>query len=187
MPVRTGGKIDMKKIMAFTFAAVMLLAFGACGNTDSGNNGGAATNPPASTEPDNGASSVQPTVDEIWAAIEEKISDDIPDSEDLDAETVKTLTGIDADKFEEFIYKYPVMNVHASEFLVAKCKDGELDAVKEQILAHQKTAEEQWEHYLPEQLELVQNYKLETNGNYVFFCISYGADTAAEVFNGLFR
>ena len=37
--------------------------------------------------------------------------------------------------------------------------------------------------YLPEQLELVQNYKLVTNGNYILFAVSEYADEAVTAFN----
>ena len=43
--------------------------------------------------------------------------------------------------------------------------------------------EAQWSSYLPAQLELVQNYQLVINGNYILFAVSEYAEEAVEIFN----
>ncbi len=108
---------------------------------------------------------------------------DIPSLSDVDADTFSALYGIDTGDLTRFVCKMPMMNVQATEFFIAEVKEGKMDAVKAGVEVRQADLEEQWSQYLPEQLELVQNYKLVTNGNYILFAISDQADKAVELFN----
>lgn len=116
----------------------------------------------------------------LWTSIEEKI--ELPSMMDLDSDTLSALYGIDAANLESYLAKIPFMNVHATEFFIAKVKDGQMDAVKEAINNRQVALDEQWSQYLPEQYDLVKNYKLETIGNYVLFCICDKADEVVTLF-----
>lgn len=100
-----------------------------------------------------------------------------------DSEILSALYGIDSADLEEYVCQIPLMNVQATEFFLAKVVDGKMDTVKAAVQNRQAALEEQWSLYLPEQLELVQNYKLITNGNYILFAVSYEADAVAEIFN----
>lgn len=121
-------------------------------------------------------------VSDIWAAIE--ASAEFPSLMDVNDTILSDLYGIDAaGDLEEYVAKMPLMNVSATEFFVAKVKDGRMDAVQSALEARQDSLEEQWSNYLPEQLALVQNYKLVTNGNYILFCIAENADQVVEIFN----
>ena len=91
--------------------------------------------------------------------------------------------GIDPADLEAYISKTPMMNTNATEFFIAKVKDGKMDAVKAAIQARQASLENQWSTYLPDQYEMVKNYKLTTNGNYIFFAISEYAEQAEKLFN----
>lgn len=108
---------------------------------------------------------------------------DLPSLMDVDADTLSALYGIDTADLEEYICKMPMMSVQATEFFIAKVKDGKLDAVKAALEQRQKDLEEQWSQYLPAQLELVQNYKLVSNGNYILFAVSESAPDAVSAFN----
>lgn len=132
---------------------------------------------------DNNADAGDKNVDltELWTTIEEQ--NELPFLEQLDDETLSAVYGIDAADLESYVAKIPVMNVHATEFFIAKVKDGKLDTVTEALTQRQANLLVQWEHYLPEQLALVENYKLQANGDYVLFCVSEHADTVLELFN----
>ena len=119
-------------------------------------------------------------VESIWADISKN---ELPAFTDLDADLLSSIYGIDAGDLEEYICKMPLMNVQATEFFIAKVKDGKMDTVKKALQAHQADLEEQWSQYLPEQLELVQNYKLVTSGSYVLFAVTEYADSAVTAFN----
>ena len=58
-----------------------------------------------------------------------------------------------------------------------------MDTVKAGIAKRQADLVEQWKQYLPAQLELVENYKLVTNGNYVMFAVTEYADDVVSIFN----
>lgn len=119
-------------------------------------------------------------VEQIWDEIKEITT--LPSMADVDGEVLSALYGIDAADLEEYICKTPMMNVHATEFFLAKVKDGRMDAVKSGIQGRQANLVEQWSMYLPDQLELVENYQLVVSGNYVLFAISPDAAAAADVF-----
>lgn len=117
----------------------------------------------------------------LWTSIEESM--ELPFLESLDDETLQAVYGIDPADLDSYVVKIPVMNVHATEFFLAKVKDGNMDTVTDSLTQRQADLLKQWERYLPEQYELVENYKLQANGNYVLFCVSEHADEMLELFN----
>ena len=108
---------------------------------------------------------------------------DLPNLMELDDSTMSSLYGISASDLVSYKCYMPMMAVHATEFFVAEVKDGKMDTVKAGIAKRQADLQAQWSQYLPEQLELVENYKLVTHGNYVLFAISEQADAAVTAFN----
>ena len=84
------------------------------------------------------------------------------------------------DRKKEFC---PEISVQATEFFIAEVKEGKMDAVKAAVEKRQADLVQQWSQYLPEQLELVENYQLVTSGNYILFAISEYADQAVSAFN----
>lgn len=131
---------------------------------------------PAPVEP-------EPTVDVVqstWNAISQL---DIPSLSDVDAETLSALYGINTDDLVSYVCKMPAISVQATEFFIAEVKDGKMDAVKAAVEKRQADLVQQWSQYLPEQLELVENYQLVTSGNYILFAISEHADQAVSAFN----
>lgn len=108
---------------------------------------------------------------------------DLPSMMELDDATMSSLYGINTSDLVSYKCYMPMMAVHATEFFIAEVKDGKMDAVKAGIAKRQADLEAQWSQYLPEQLELVKNYKLVTNGNYVLFAVSEYADQAVSAFN----
>lgn len=116
----------------------------------------------------------------VWSGISKL---QLPNLMALDSATLSALYGINASDLVSFECHIPVTAVHATEFFVAEVKSGKMDAVKAGIAKRQADLKAQWSQYLPEQLELVENYKLVTSGNYVLFAISDQADQAVSVFN----
>lgn len=120
-------------------------------------------------------------VQDVWDSIAGEI--ELPSFEDMDGEILSALYGIDSANLVRYIGKVPLMNVQATEIFIAQVKDGSMDAVKAGIAKRQADLLDQWSTYLPEQLKLVENYKLVTNGNYVLFAISHEAERMVEIFN----
>ena len=119
---------------------------------------------------------VQSTWDDI-----SKLS--LPNLTAMDAATLSAMYGINASDLEEYVCMMPLMGVHSTEFFIAEVKDGKMDTVKAGIAKRQADLDAQWSQYLPDQYELVKNYKLVTNGNYVLFAISEYADKAVSIFD----
>ena len=119
-------------------------------------------------------------VQSVWNDIS-KLS--LPNLTAMDDATLAAMYGINASDLEEYICMMPLMGVHSTEFFIAKVKDGKMDTVKAGIAKRQADLDAQWSQYLPDQHELVKNYKLVTNGNYVLFAISEYASDAVSIFN----
>lgn len=134
------------------------------------------TQEPSATPAPSGDASVS----DIWAAIE--ASAEFPSLMDVNDTILSDLYGIDAaGDLEEYVAKMPLMNVSATEFFVAKVKDGRMDAVKDACEARAETLK--GGNLYPSTVELVENYKLIANGDYLLFCIAENADQVVEIFN----
>ena len=142
--------------------------------------------PPASSAPSTQPTPTpepEPQVDVVQSVWNEIAKLDIPALSDVDAETLAALYGISADDLVSYVCKMPAISVQATEFFVAEVKDGKMDAVKAGVESRQAALVQQWSQYLPEQLELVENYQLVTSGNYILFAVSEYADEAVSAFN----
>lgn len=131
---------------------------------------------PAPTE----APAAELSAEDVWNAV--SAGRELPDFMDLDDGLLSDLYGIDAGDLDSFVAKVPMINVKATEFFIAKVKSGKMDAVKDGIAKRQADLDEQWSMYLPDQLELVQNYKLVESGDYVMFAICEDADDVVKAF-----
>lgn len=96
----------------------------------------------------------------------------------ITTEELSMLMEINSEDVKAVIGKVPLMNVHASMYLVIEAKEGAVDTVKEKVDAYALAQEAQWQLYLPEQYELVKQRKTGVVGNYVYLIIS---ETSAEL------
>lgn len=135
---------------------------------------------PAPTEEPSEAPAETSKIQAAWTAISDR---ELPSFMDLDDELLSALYGIDAADLVEYIGKIPFMNTQATEFFIAQVQPGKMDTVKAALEARQADLLEQWKQYLPEQLELVENYKLVTSGDYVLFAVTQYADDVVSAFN----
>lgn len=100
---------------------------------------------------------------------------------DVDAALLSDLYGIESSDLVEFVAKMPLMSAHVTEFLIAQCAPGRVDAVKAACEARLETLK--GGNQYPETLTLLENYKLVTSGDYLLFCIDEYADEMVEAFN----
>ena len=147
----------------------------------------APTTPEAPSAPDEAPATPDEnagfTIDDIWADIQAALGDTLPSLSKLDDETMTILYPLSTGDLAEYGCYGSLMNVQASEFFIAKVQSGKMDAVKEAVLTRQSDLEAQWRQYLPAQYELVQNYQLVQNGDYLFFGIAENISAAVDVFN----
>lgn len=130
---------------------------------------------------------VQPEVTTLTAReVLGKITADLemPAHMDMDEFTFADTYGIDPSILESYQVKMPMLVVHASEIAVFQLKDAkDTQQVIDGINRRQQSVRSIWETYLPEQFELVNNYKVVQKGNYILFAIEAMAETIVNNFN----
>jgi len=97
---------------------------------------------------------------------------------DIDKETAVSLMELEEGQVEEVVGKVPMMNVHASMFVIIKAADGKVDEVLQKVENYATNYEAQWERYLPEQYEIVKNREVGKIGSYVYMIV---AENASEL------
>lgn len=96
----------------------------------------------------------------------------------LGAEDLATLTTIDTENVNDFVFAMPSMNVHATTFVIVEAKDeAELSTITEKMNTYFTGLEDQWSNYLPDQYELVQNRVEKTVGNFYIGVVANDAET----------
>lgn len=109
---------------------------------------------------------------------------ELPMLNQMDSTYFADTYGIDTSLLKSYEVRMPMMIVHSSEIGIFELNNAS-DASKV-IAGIEKRVEglkNQWQSYLPDQYELVQNYKTATKGNYVIFVVSEYADTIISNFN----
>ena len=161
----------MKRILSLLLALCLLIALGAC-----------AAQPAESPEPSADAEDSRSAAD-IWAAVQEQLpADSLPAFMELDAAGLESYYGLTEAQVESFVCQFPMMNVSASEILIAKCVPGQEETVKAGAEKRQADLVETWANYLPAQLELVENYHLVQEGQWLLFVVAEQADTVESAF-----
>ncbi len=127
------------------------------------------------------SSDTSSVVTQVWEQIAADLADVLPSSMDLTGDDLKSTYGIDPADLEDYVCKLPMMSAHITEFFIAKVKDGKMDAVKAALQARQEALAGGFLY--PSLVELVEDYKLVVNGNYILFCITENADQAVEIFD----
>ena len=186
----------MKKLIALLLAAMMLTALLAgCAKDDTtadqpsndqtNNEQTAPSTPEQPKEPE------APVVPELTKEEkQEKINQIVtklsefevmmPASMALDATLINDIYGLAEENYEACGVYMPMMMVHATEFAIFWAAEGKLDTVLTQIEARQDALVQTWERYLPDQYELVQNYKVLVNGDLVVFLVCKEMDTISK-------
>ena len=100
---------------------------------------------------------------------------------DVDKETLSSYFQVDTANVDKVYGKVPMMNVHASLYLLVQAKDGKVDSVKEDLEDFGKSYEQEWSRYLPEQYDLVKDRKIGTKGNVVYLVIAEDADELVKL------
>ena len=100
---------------------------------------------------------------------------------DIDKDTLSTYFQVDTANVVEVYGKMPMMNVHASMYVLVKTTEGKAEDVKQNLETFGQSYEEQWSRYLPAQHELVQNRKIGIVGDYVYLIIAENADELVKL------
>ena len=95
---------------------------------------------------------------------------------DITTEELSAVCGIDTANVEKVYGKMPMMNVHASMYLLIEAKEGKAETVKAELDKYVEQYEQQWSTYLPEQYEYVKNRKEGVLGNTVYLIIAENSE-----------
>lgn len=105
-----------------------------------------------------------------------------------DPESLKDLYDLEADQLEEFALYYSMINVQTSEIALFKVKDTkDIEGVKAKVEKRIADKAAVFEHYLPEQYDLIQNHILKVQGNYILLIISEDAKEIENAFDKSFE
>ena len=115
-------------------------------------------------------------LEEVSAKISSKGGFEEMGTSPIDSEFYSSYMAAKAENVEEMVGKFPMMNVHASMYLIVKAKPGTVDAVKQDLENFGQVYDDQWARYLPAQYELVQNRKIGTYGDYAYIIIAQNAE-----------
>ena len=98
----------------------------------------------------------------------------------ITSDLLEGVYGINPQNVANVAGKAPMMNVHASMYIILEAVDGQVDTVKTELEQYATSYEQQWERYLPEQYELVQNRKVGVVGNTVYMIVAENAETLEQ-------
>ncbi len=173
-----------KKILCMALVGAMTLSMAACGSKDK--EGDPTPTPSATPTESVGNSTPEPTKGGEPSQTPAQTEDfDVAEMVDGILERVQTpammpgsdmelteVYGIPADKVDAYAIRVPMMNVSATEISAFRAASEEdVQAIVDGINARVQALTSQWETYLADQLELVQNHKLIVQGRYVLFVI----------------
>lgn len=154
----------MKRATALITLLAVLVLLPACG---------------ASAPPESDATAL-----EIWEDINTQLPEgSFPRLMELDQNGFEDFYSLTDKQVSEFVAYIPMMNVKATEIVIIKAVSGKAGDVEAAMKLRQETALKTWETYLPDQYELVKNYRLVTNGDWVLFVVSEHAETIEQIFN----
>lgn len=163
----------IKKITLMMLVAMLSVVMVACSNNSSNSSNSSVAEPTLSAKE---------MIDKMVEEVEQ------PAFMELSEEEVKTVYNVDVDKLEDYSIRIPLMNVKAHEISILKVKDSKDIAEIEELLKQRaETVQKSFETYLPDQLEIAQNYKIVTKGNYIIFIISDQVDELLNIYDGFFE
>lgn len=121
---------------------------------------------------------------ELMTKIQNNTEIELPKLMLADKEAISSLYNIKEGDTKQAVMALAMINVQADEVIMVQASSDKMPAVKEALDQRMKTVESNWEHYLPEQYDLVKNRKTYENGEYYAIVISRNADKIiAEIEN----
>ena len=114
-------------------------------------------------------------LEEVSAKITENSAFAEMASEPVSKDLLEMFFQVNPENVENVVGKVPMMNVHASLYVIVEAKDGKVEDVKADLDEFCTQYEQQWERYLPEQYDLVKARKTGVKGNYAYVIIAENA------------
>lgn len=105
----------------------------------------------------------------------------------MDEQTMKTAYDMDFSYFDEYYGRIPLKNTHATSVIGVKVKDGKKAEARAELMKYQAAMEKNFERYLPDQYDLVKDYRIIENGDYMVLVIADNADDIETAFGEAFK
>lgn len=106
---------------------------------------------------------------------------------EMDENTMKTAYDMDFSYFDEYYGRIPQKNTHATSVIGVKVKDGKKAEARAELMKYQAAMEKNFERYLPDQYDLVKDYRIIENGDYMVLVIADNADDIETAFGDAFK
>lgn len=139
---------------------------------------------------DNTSSEDYPLASALEDTIENVYNDLMNGADDwlsaMDEETMKTAYDMDFSNFDEYYGRIPKANVHATSIIGVKVKNGKKEEARAELMKYQAAMEQNFERYLPDQYDLVKDYRIIENGDYMVLVIADNADDIETAFGDAF-
>ena len=132
----------------------------------------------------NGDFSLRESIDNVYHDVMRGVDDWL---DPIDEETMKTAYDMDFSNFDEYYGRIPKANVHATSVIGVKVKNGKKEEARAELMKYQAAMEKNFERYLPDQYDLVKDYRIIENGDYMLLVIADNADDVETAFSDAFR
>lgn len=176
---RKGCLLMLKKRLIILLLIIIMLVITACRPNRDNNN----SNP---SENSKSIPVATPEVSDIWNKISSEI--DSPPLKDIPPVIIEEFYGFKNEDLSFAVFKRATQNTYADEIAIIKVKDSnQVPQIINGIEGRVKDLKKQFEEYLPEEREKVDNYKIENKGDYILFVISNDNSKIISIFNSYFK
>ena len=153
-------------------------------NGTSSDNNGTSSDNGMQNDANNGGFSLRESIDNVYHDVMNGVDDWL---DPIDEETMTTAYDMDFSNFDEYYGRVPKANVHATSVIGVKVKAGKKEEARAELMKFQAAMEKNFERYLPDQYDLVKDYRIIENGDYMLLVIADNADDIETAFSDVFR
>ena len=133
-----------------------------------------------------GVGEAEITAASVWEVVEAAVPvETLPVMMNIDAAALKAYYGLGDDEVRDFAGKMSLLNVSATEILVARAQRNKGEALLQAVLARSAAIEERFADD-EAQLALVRDYRIVQRGDWLLFVISESAGEIADAFDAYF-
>ena len=90
---------------------------------------------------------------------------------------------LNLDDVEEYSIEFSMVNVSSDNVALVKAKDGKTEDIKKSLKKRLEDVRSQFQYYLPDQFEKVENAQIYVKGNYVLLAIVNDSEKAIDILN----
>lgn len=187
--------MKMKKILVVLAAAALAVSMSACtsgSNTQSSSSAPAESSVTSTEQSKTDDSKTESSEEESKAdadlsQILERVKAEVTfpcETQDLVAKKLSRTYGIEENQYDDFTGLYCIDGVNQEQFTLIKAKtDEDVEDIKEKLQNSLDQLYNVIKNYTPEQVEMIENSKVETKDKYVYLIISTSADTIRGIIN----